>query len=119
MEIRVGEDGKELGNNQICFEHIDFMNSNLANITCLRALFGDWIRINKSAPNVLYHKLVFNEIRVFEGKYSNADNLKIARVGEEYRSCNYMPIIVNAVGLMFSSPYIYANIIYTFTPRDT
>ena len=69
MEIRVGEDGQYLGNNKICLELIDFRDSVVANITCLQALFGDWISINKSSSNTRAENLYFQEVHVFGSKF--------------------------------------------------
>ena len=63
LSIRVGEDGNELGNNKICREQIDFRSSDVANITCSQALFGDWISIHTYQDH-----LFLCEIRVFRSK---------------------------------------------------
>ena len=73
LEIRVWEDGIELGNNKICLGDIELIGSKAANLTCLQAVFGDWVSINKSAPSNSYHSLVFDEVHVFDGKYIRAD----------------------------------------------
>ena len=72
LEIRVGQDGERLGNNQICAEELDLTVSGAANIACLRPLFGDWISVNKSSTLHEYYHLVLAEVRVFGGKYSSA-----------------------------------------------
>ena len=84
LEIRVGEDGNELGNNKICLGDIEFIGSKAANLTCLQAVFGDWVSINKSAPSNSYHSLVFDEVHVFDGKYIRADGSQGARLTKTY-----------------------------------
>ena len=75
MEIRVGQDEEEWGNNEMCFEQIEFVNSSAASITCMRALFGDLIIIKKLLPNVVadyVEMLMLQEVHVFDSKYYSA-----------------------------------------------
>ena len=64
FEIRVGEDGTEIGNNKICSKQIEKTSS--ANFTCSPVLLGDWVSINKSSTHSEnLERLVLNEVRVF------------------------------------------------------
>ena len=74
LEIRVGGECEHLGNGKICFTASDGANS-----TCLQAVFGDWISINKSTPDSSNndYDLILCEIHVFGSKYSNLDTPNI------------------------------------------
>ena len=65
LEIRVGEDEVDLSNNQICYEEIDLRVSGAADISCLQALFGDWISITMSPVNSAFPSMAFDEVRAF------------------------------------------------------
>ena len=65
FEVRVGEDGGDLGNNPVFFHQIKRMDAVLANFTCSSARFGDWISVNKSSPNFNDGNLILLEVRVF------------------------------------------------------
>ena len=72
LEIRVGEDGEKLGNNQICAKQLDLTASGAANITCLQPLFGDCVNISKSSiPSSNGDEaLILGEVRIFGGEYN-------------------------------------------------
>ena len=70
FEIRVGTDGKKIGNNVICFKQMEPMESGIAkNFTCSSPIYGSWISVNKSTDNFVLSALHFLEIRVYGGKY--------------------------------------------------
>ena len=114
LEIRVGRAGEELGKNKICAVHHDFRGSNVANITCLQPLFGDWISINKSSSNIDYYQLVLVEISVFDSKYSSEDISGIvfkAFINHMCHTCIhnihiYMFIVVNFDALAQASDFL-------------
>ena len=66
FEIRVGEDGENIGNNNIFAHQYEEMSNAWKKFTCSPVIFGDWVSINKSSS---YHgderRLALNEVRVF------------------------------------------------------
>ena len=69
-DVRVGENGEDIGNNDICARVYEGIVSYTVNCTCSPALYGDWVSINKSSNYVNdCERLIFFEVRVFS-KYS-------------------------------------------------
>ena len=49
FEIRVGNDGQDIGSNAVCFKQLEPMEPGVAkNFTCSSAILGCWISVNKS-----------------------------------------------------------------------
>ena len=70
FEIRVGNDGVEIGNNAICHKQLDSVESGVTkNFTCYPSRFGRWISVNKSETSHGMYALHFHEVRVYHGKY--------------------------------------------------
>ena len=69
FEIRVGEDGGEIGNNKICFKQHGLLGSASANFTCSPVPFGDWVSINKSDTSHGDKRLILYEVQVFSEYY--------------------------------------------------
>ena len=69
FEIRVGNDGQEIGNNTICYKQLNPMEPGVTrNFTCSPKIFGSWISINKSHTVPDLAMLQLREIRVYDGK---------------------------------------------------
>ena len=69
-DVRVGENGEDIGNNEICARVYEEIVASSVNFTCPPALFGDWVSINKSSSNIdQYERLIIFEVQVFS-KYS-------------------------------------------------
>ena len=70
FEIRVGNDGQDIGNNAVCFKQLEPMDPGVAkNFTCSSAILGSWISVNKSTNERETNALHFREIRVHGGEY--------------------------------------------------
>ena len=66
FEIRIGMDRDEIGKNAICYKQSESMEPDVVrNFTCYRELFGNWVSINKTEPEVWFRPLHFREVRVF------------------------------------------------------
>ena len=66
FEIRVGQDAVNIGNNPICYQQLDAMGNGVtSNFTCLRALYGSWVSVNKSDNEIGKEHLELHEVRVF------------------------------------------------------
>ena len=69
FEIRVGNDGEEIGNNAICHKQLEAMELGATkSFTCSPEKFGSWISINKSDDDPEMVFLHFQEVRVYGGK---------------------------------------------------
>ena len=81
FEIRVGE-SDEIGNNEICHKQLDFMVPLQKNITCSRAIYGNWVSINKTDTELDIESLTLIEVRAFE--YTCKYNLNKISVTEYF-----------------------------------
>ena len=85
FEIRVGNDGDDIGNNAVCFKQLEPMEPGVAkNFTCSSGFLGSWVSVNKSSNNRETNALHFREIRVYGGKYISI-------------SCNYLGLFHNPI----------------------
>ena len=64
FEIRVGE-SDVIGNNDICYKQLVKLDIAQTNLTCSRALYGNWVSVNQSGADPGEEDLVLAEIRVF------------------------------------------------------
>ena len=71
FEIRVGNDGENIGNNAVCYKQFASMGSGITkNFTCIHELFGSWISINKSSSKPRMVHLHVREVRVYSNTLS-------------------------------------------------
>ena len=68
FEIRVGNNGTEIGNNPICYKQFEVMTFGAVNFSCSQNVFGAWVSINKSSTNVFTECLVIQEVRIYGSK---------------------------------------------------
>ena len=68
FEIRVGNDGTEIGNNPICYKQFEVMTFGVVNFSCSQNVFGAWVSINKSPTDVFTECLVIQEVRIYGSK---------------------------------------------------
>ena len=67
FEIRVGRDGVDIGQNQLCYKQVPLMAVGEASFPCLQNIFGEWISFNKSTTDSSPENLVIQEMHVFVG----------------------------------------------------
>ena len=65
FEIRVGEDGDDIGNNEICHKQINKVRERFTTIICSTEIFGDWVSINKTSDVPDLEFLALYEIKVY------------------------------------------------------
>ena len=67
FEIRVGQDGAEIGNNAVCYEQLESMpNGATEDLKCHRPLYGNWVSVNKTDMVANNDRILqFLEVRVF------------------------------------------------------
>ena len=72
FEIRVGNDGEQIGNNAICYKQSESVMPGVTrNFMCSSRIFGSWISINKSDTKQDMVHLQLREVRVYGSKYIN------------------------------------------------
>ena len=65
FEIRVGEDGNDIGKNEICHKQIVKVSTRVTSFTCPPTIFGDWVSVNKSSNDPDNELLLLYEVKVF------------------------------------------------------
>ena len=64
FEIRVGNDGENIGNNAVCYKQFASMEAGITkNFTWIHKLFGSWISISKSTTKARMVHLHVREVR--------------------------------------------------------
>ena len=66
FEIRVGLDGTDLGNNDVCYKQQESMAEGVTvKFQCQEELYGSWVSVNKSSSVLGHLNLQLLEVRVY------------------------------------------------------
>ena len=69
FEVRVGQDGIDIGNNALCYKQLEPMpDGATVDFQCPRPLLGTWVSVNKTDTASYDNPLQLKEVRVFGGK---------------------------------------------------
>ena len=68
FEVRVGQDGTDIGNNALCYKQLDSIpDGTTADFQCYHPLYGNWVSVNKTDTAYEDNTLQLREVRVFGG----------------------------------------------------
>ena len=66
FEVRVGQDGSDIGNNGVCYKQLESMpDGATTDFKCHNPLYGSWISVNKTDMSIDDSILQLREVRVF------------------------------------------------------
>ena len=68
FEVRVGQDGSDIGNNAVCYKQlVSIPDGTTTDFQCFHPLDGNWVSMNKTDMAYEDNPLQLREVRVFGG----------------------------------------------------